>query len=153
MMLMLLFQLGNSQYAIPVSEVVEVAPFVQLDPIAMAPAYIGGLFNYRGTHVPIIDLCRLVGNTPCNNCYTTRIILVNFELANGDKRTLGLLAERVTETISIDEDSFASTGLSMDNAPYLGHATHVEQGLVQQITVSELLPENVQSQLFPAETG
>ena len=44
-MLMLLFHLGNSQYTIPVNEVVEVAPHVELGPIDRAPEYIAGLFN------------------------------------------------------------------------------------------------------------
>jgi chemotaxis-related protein WspB len=152
-MLMLLFQLGNNQYSIPVAAVVEVAPQVELEAISMAPDFVCGLFNYRGLHVPVIDLCRLVNNTPCSNCFTSRIILVNYPLADGTQRVLGLLAERVTETVNIDEDAFTSTGVNMEHAPFLGHAARCEPGLVQHITVSELLPETIQSQLFPAETG
>jgi chemotaxis-related protein WspB len=74
-------------------------------------------------------------------------------LSNGDSRVLGLLAERVTETVSIDADAFAATGLNMSEAPYLGQAAHTEQGLVQQVNVAELLPETVKTQLFPAEAG
>jgi len=152
-MLMLLFQLGNSRYAIPASEVVEVAPHVQLESIAKAPAYVRGLFNYRGIHVPVIDLGCLINENHCKNSYTTRIILVNFPLAAGGSRILGLMAECVTETISIDENKFSSTGLTMDQAPYLGRATRCTQGFVQQITINELLPQSIQSQLFPAEAG
>ena len=152
-MLMLLFQLGNSRYAIPVSEVVEVAPNLQLDTIAKAPPYIGGLFNYRGTLVPVIDLCKLVNGEPCTNSYTTRIILVEYPQPAADSRILGLMAERVTETVNIDETEFSSTGFTMDDAPYLGRASRSEEGLIQQIAVSELLPEHVESQLFPAEAG
>ena len=152
-MLMLLFQLGNSHYAIPAVEVVEVAPHVELETIAMAPDCVCGLFNYRGQHVPVIDLCRLIKNSPCSNSFTSRIILANYPLADGTQSVLGLLAERVTETVNIDADAFTGTGLNMEHAPYLGHAARCEPGLVQRITVSELLPETIQSQLFPAETG
>lgn len=152
-MLMLLFQLGNNRYAIPAATVVEVAPQVELDVIAEVPDSICGLFNYRGLHVPVIDLCKLVNNTPCSNSFTSRIILVDYPLADGTQRVLGLLAERVTETIDIDDDSFSSTGVATEQAPFLGHAAHCEPGLVQRITVNELLPETIQSQLFPAEAG
>ena len=152
-MLMLLFQLGNNQYSIPVAAVVEVAPQVELETITMAPDCIAGLFNYRALHVPVIDLCRLVNNSPCSNSFTSRIILVNYSLADGTQYVLGLLAESVTETVNIDKSAFTGTGLNMEHAPYLGHAARCEPGLVQRITVSELLPETIQSQLFPAEAG
>ena len=150
-MLMLLFNLGDGQYAIPVSEVVEVTPNVNLEQIARAPDYITGLFNYRGQHVPVIDLCQLIRQQACADNFTSRIILVNFPLATGDSRLLGVLAERVTETISANDAAFTPTGLGMDDAPYLGMAANTDQGLLQQITVSELLPAAVQAQLFPDE--
>ena len=49
-MLMLLFQLGNSRYAIPAREVVEVTPRVRLEPLARTPGYVAGLLNYRSSH-------------------------------------------------------------------------------------------------------
>ena len=70
-MLMLLFQLGNSRYAVPAREVVEIASMVKLEPIPMAPDYIAGLFNYRGQHVPVLDLCQLINNQACCNLITT----------------------------------------------------------------------------------
>lgn len=152
-MLMLQFQLGNSRYAIPAAEVVEVAPHVELETIAMAPDCVLGLFNYRGLHVPVIDLHRLINYSSCSNSFTSRIILVNYPLSNGTQRILGLLAECVTETVDIDAEDFTSTGLNMEQAPFLGHAARCETGLVQRISVNELLTESIQSQLFPAEAG
>jgi len=152
-MLMLLFQLGDGRYAIPAGEVLEIAPQVELETIAMAPDCVCGLFNYRGLHVPVVDLCQLVNNSPCRDSFTSRIILANYPLSDGTQRILGLLAERVTETVNIDEDAFTSTGMNMEQAPFLGNAVRCEPGLVQRITVSELLPEAIQSQLFPAEVS
>ncbi len=152
-MLMLLFHLGNSRYAIPVTEVVEVTPRVALETIARAPDYVAGLFNYRGRHVPVIDLCQVVQKRSCQDLFTTRIILVDFYTAAGPKRTLGLLAERVTDTIECDPAAFTSTGLNIADAPYLGQAARHNADLIQQIRVADLLPHNVQAQLFPAEVG
>ncbi len=149
-MLMLLFQLGNSHYAVPARDVVEVAPMVELDSLPKTPDYIAGLFNYRGQHVPVIDLCKLVNNQACSNRFTTRMILVEFPLAAGGTRTLGLLAERVTETLQLDEHDFTDTGISITDAPFIGYAAHTDQGLVQKLSVADLVPPEVQSQLYPA---
>ena len=147
-MLMLLFQLGNSRYAIPAREVVEVTPRVRLEPLAGTPDYVAGLLNYRGEHVPVIDLCQLINSERCRNSLTTRIILVPFSGANGATGTLGLLAEAVTETLRIEESAFADTGVKVDTAPYLGRAAHSSQGMVRSITVADLLPQQLRAQLF-----
>ena len=149
-MLMLLFQLGNSRYAIPARDVVEVTPRVRLEPLASTPDYVAGLLNYRGEHVPVIDLCQLINRERCRNSLTTRIILVPFSGPNGATGTLGLLAEAVTETLWIEESAFADTGVKVDAAPFLGQAAHSSQGVVRSISVAELLPDNLQSQLFAA---
>lgn len=150
-MLMLLFQLGNSRYAIPVADVVEVTPRVDLEPVARSPDYIAGLFNYRGRHVPVIDLCQLMHQRGCADSFTTRIVLVGFPLPDGEKRTLGLLAERVTEISDIKPEDFSATGLRVTDAPWLNKAAYSGQTLIQQISVAELLPDAVQALLFPAE--
>ena len=147
-MLMLLFQLGNGRYALPARDVVEVTPHVQLEPIAGTPGYVAGLLNYRTRHVPVIDLCQLVSNQACSDSLTTRIILVRFPAAYGTGGTLGLLAETVTETLPIDEIAFSDIGIRSDTAPFLGAAAHSSRGLVRKVTVTELLPDHVRSQLF-----
>lgn len=148
-MLMLLFQLGDSRYAIPAREVVEVTPWVRLESLAQTPDYVAGLLNYRSEHVPVIDLCRLVNKQSCSNSLTTRIILVRFSAPDGDTRTLGLLAETVTETLSMEDIAFSDTGFKVDEAPFLGQAAQSGQGLVRKISVAELLPRQLQLQLFP----
>ena len=74
---------------------------------------------------------------------------MNFPLASGKTHMLGVLAERVTETVRITEDAFVPTGLGIDDTPYLGTAANTDQGLLQKISINELLPAAVQSQLFP----
>ena len=152
-MLMLLFQLGNSRYAVPAREVVEIASMVELEPLPKTPDYIAGLFNYRGQHVPVLDLRQLVSNHPCSNRITTRMILVDFPLAAGGTRTLALLAEHVTETLQLDEQEFTDTGINIPDAPFIGKAAYTDQGLVQKLSITDLVPPDVQSQLYPAEAG
>ncbi len=152
-MLMLLFQLGDSRYAVPAREVVEVAPLVELEPLPGTPEWVAGLFNYRGRHVPVLDLCRLIGTRKCSDRLTSRMILVDFPLSGGGRRTLGLLAEQVTETLPLDEEAFSGTGIALKDTPCIGEAAHTAQGLIHRLSVAELLPADVQARLYPAGTG
>ncbi|HFD79918.1 MAG TPA: purine-binding chemotaxis protein CheW [Gammaproteobacteria bacterium] len=152
-MLMLSFQLGNGHYAIPAQEVVEVLPRLELDPVARVPAWIAGLLDYRGTPVPVLDLCRLIAEQPCRNTFGSRIIMVDFVPAGAAGRLLGLLAEGVHETLRLDEEEFSEAGLPRQQAPYLGQATRDGERLIERIRVNELIPPSIRKQLFPAEAG
>ncbi|MDT8387489.1 MAG: chemotaxis protein CheW [Thiogranum sp.] len=152
-MLMLLFNLGSSQYAIPARDVAEVVPLVRLEPIAMAPEYVAGLFNYRGDQVPVIDLCQLVVSRASEISITTRLILVQHLGISGDQNLLGLLAERVTETADLDPDAFSGTGITIADAPFLGDVSHTDSGLIRKVHVNDLLPDFVQALLFSVEAG
>ena len=52
-MLLLLLRLGTDRYALDARQVVEVIPVIKLKRIPPAPAYVAGMFNYRGKPVPV----------------------------------------------------------------------------------------------------
>jgi chemotaxis-related protein WspB len=70
---------------------------------------VAGLFNYRGKFIPVIDLSQLLQATPCHLCLSTRIVIVNY--INGDKplQYLGLMAEKITDTLKKSDQDFAET--------------------------------------------
>lgn len=150
-MLTLLFQLGSAHYAIPAREVAEVTPLASLDSISAAPDYVAGLLNYRGQHVPVIDLHKLLNGEKCEDSFTTRLLLVHLKLACGETRMLGLIAERITETRQMEDEAFCSTGLKLDEAPYLGKAVKSDYGLIQKINIENLIPDAVRDLLYPLE--
>jgi hypothetical protein len=82
-MLMVLFQLGAERYAVDSHCVVEIVPMVDFKPVPHAPDYVAGLFNYRETVVPVIDLCHLTQKRPCLKHLSSRIILVDYGRLTG----------------------------------------------------------------------
>jgi chemotaxis-related protein WspB len=76
-MLLLTFRAAESLYAVDVARVVEVVPRIDLRRLPHAPAFLAGVFDYRGTVVPVIDLGILLGSEACRYRLSTRIILVN----------------------------------------------------------------------------
>ena len=148
-MLFLVFSIGHERYAIEGRQVVEVVPLVTLRPIAPAPDYVAGLLRYREHLVPVLDLRQLLQGQPCPARLSTRIILVHYRRQAGAQHTLGLIAERVTDTVTREPTDFAPAGITVDNAPYLGDMVMDEQGMVQCVRVGDLLPTSVHAALFP----
>jgi len=147
-MLFLLFQLGKEYYALEADQVREVLPLVGMKSIPHAPSGVAGVFNYRGLPVPAIDLCELTLGRQARKRLSTRIILVNYTGGNGESHLLGLIAERVTETLRRETNDFAASGIANDAAPYLGPVTADARGFIQWIKVDQLLPATVRELLF-----
>jgi len=149
-MLLLQFQAGNDRYGVGVDRIVEVIPMVALRALPHAEAAVAGCFNYRGAIVPVIDGTVLLSGAPSRPLMSTRIILLAYGTPDGASRTLGLLAEGVTETVSCTEAEFQPVGLSVPDAPYLGDVLVRPEGMIQRIEVRDLLSDSLREALFLA---
>lgn len=152
-MLFILFHIGKDRYAIDSRRVKEVVPMVDLKKLPHAPSYIAGLFRYRGQVVPVIDLCSLIGNGPCCPHLSTRIMLVDYRaLADSTSHVLGIMAERIVETISVGNSDLVPSGIELEGSPFFGKIICSEQQMIQSIDVERLLPESLRSALFRDES-
>ncbi len=151
-MLFLLFQLGSDRYALPAGEVAEVLPLVALKGLPGAPTGVAGLIDYRGTAVPVVDLCALALGRPAAHRVSTRVLMVKYPHARGDVRLLGVIAERATETIARAPADFQPTGVASEKTRYLGPVAHDARGLIQRVEIGALLTAELRAALFPAET-
>ena len=147
---MLLFYVGDNLYALDSSHVVEVIPRVIVRKVHHVPDYVAGLFNYRGTIVPVIDLCHLIQGKPSQSYLSTRIIMVNYVGKDNTKHCLGLMAERVTETLNKPDAALVDTGTPLDEAPYLGEMIMDEKGMIQRIRLEYLLLDSQHKYLLAA---
>ena len=134
--LFLLFQLNEERYALDAMQIVEVLPLQPMKAIPHAPQGVRGVFSYRATPVPIIDLTELIVGRPAERRLTTRIVLIRAGIRQG---LLGLITERVTETMQLDPAQFNSSGVGSRGAPFLGGVMHKSPGFIQQILTDELM--------------
>jgi chemotaxis-related protein WspB len=95
-MLALIFQVGRDKVAVDVRRVREVVPRVRLSTVNGGPAWIAGVFVYRGRVVPVVDLHRLTGAGECPPHLSSRIILFPYPL-DAPESLVGLLATQVAE--------------------------------------------------------
>jgi len=151
-MLFLVFELGNDRYALDVREIATVLPLVGVKQVPKAPAAMNGLFKYRGTPVPVIDLSQLTLGRPSARRLSTRLVLVHYPDRSGKTHLLGLIAERATETARHDASEFVPSGITNAGAPYLGPVVSDARGLLQWIDVRTLLPPSFRDMLFNETT-
>jgi chemotaxis-related protein WspB len=150
----LTFQLGEGRYALPLCDILEVLPLLPLRGVPHAPDYISGIFNYRGQVVPVLDLCQLTLGRPCEARMSTRLIVLRWQLAAGRAdRLLALMVERAVNEMKLDAKTFQSPPLQIDETPYLERLAVSATGLVQMVTVSQLLPQEMAALLYPEEVA
>jgi chemotaxis-related protein WspB len=146
--LFLLFQLGEDHYAIEATKIVAVLPLITPKSLPQAPPAVAGIFDYGGEAVPLIDLSQLALGRPARPQRSTRILVVNYPIGDGDVRYLGLIAEQAVETVVRDPAEFEPSGVSQDSTRYLGPVVSDPRGLLQWIHVEHLLPDSVRDLLF-----
>ncbi len=147
-MLLLLFHAGSALFGVEASRIVEVvsAPSLRMTP--HAGASVAGLFNYRGTIVPVIDLSVLLTGTPARRLLSTRVVVVDWRAANGATYPLGLLVEKATEAITCRKEEFQPAGIQAPEAPYAGEILIRPEGMIQKLELEKLIPLELQDQLF-----
>ncbi len=138
-MLMLLFAIDDERYALEGQQVVEVLPLVSLTKPHQAPPCVSGLLHYRGSMIPVVDLCQLIRGRPCRSFLSTRIIVARFLTSDNQTQVLGLLAERVTQTFDAADATPIPIGMVVDTAAYLGNKVLDAQGIIQCLHVEHLL--------------
>lgn len=148
--LYLVIRLGVDRYAIDTAAVIEVLPFVRLKALPGGPMGVAGVMNFRDSAVPVVDLNLLAIGAPTPTRLTTRIVVVRYE---EEASMLGLLVPEAAEVLRFDADAFVDAGIATDGARYLGAVLTTPDGVVQRVTVSELLTPELRDALFRQTTS
>ena len=148
MKLLLTFQIGEEHYASRVETIIEIVPLVKLKPMPLAEPWVAGVFDYRGVATPAIDLCQIFEQREARHSMSTRILVVSYPTGAGTCKPLGLIAERVIETVRLSPEAFQDAGVDIPSAPFLGGVYHHSRGLLQLVDVTRLLPPQVADRLF-----
>lgn len=149
--LYLLFSLGKDRYALNVHEVVEVTHVRPLKQLLGVPTWVAGLLSYRRQMVPVLDLAARTGLASSRDKTSTRIVIVEYQ-GTADIYApvylLGLILEQATDTLRCLAEDFHDYGIDHAESPYLGPVLAHAQGLIQRITINQLLPQDVHHRLF-----
>ncbi len=93
------FQTGRQSFGISIDYVNEIIVIPPITPVPEVDDYIKGLVNVRGKIIPVIDVRTRFRMEPADYTDRTCIILLNLK-----DMMVGLIVERIEETIIIDEE-------------------------------------------------
>jgi chemotaxis-related protein WspB len=150
-MQLLTFTVAGESYAIESRRVVEVLPLVPARPIPHTPGYVRGVFTYRGSLVPLVDLGRRLGDVALEERLSTRVIVVEYLPPHAARPArLGLVAENVISIIDAERAETSLPALELESAPFLGRMLRIDGRTMQVVDVDRLLPADLAAGLFPA---
>jgi chemotaxis-related protein WspB len=137
--LVVCLEVAGERYGVEASRVVEVVPSVSLRTVPGTAHGIAGLLDFRGRLVPVVDLGLLWVERASPERMSTRIVVASLA---GDRR-VGLRAERVTRVARVDPDAqYAGPGPESRHAG-LGRLVRHEDGVLQLVSVEDLVPADV----------
>ncbi len=98
------FRAGRERFCLPVLEVEEVVDWPLVTRVPLAPAFLMGVFNLRGTIVPLIDIAFTEGRRP--GLLPKHVVVAALRGdAHAPEFRLGLAADEVIGTFSVTEDA------------------------------------------------
>jgi purine-binding chemotaxis protein CheW len=136
----LTFMLDGEEYGVDILRVQEIKGWDTVATIPNTPAYIKGVFNLRGTIVPIIDLRERFGLEKLEYGPTTVVIILK---AQSETRTriMGMVVDAVSDVYSLAADQIKPPpefGSAIDTKFVKGLAT-VDEKLVVLLDMDLLL--------------
>lgn len=146
-MLILGLNVGKERYGVEATRVIEIVPLIELKKVPLADQSIKGIFNYRGTPTPVIDLCQLFEGRYCNNNLSTRIVIIEYKALSGISRPIGLVAENITDVMKCQVDEISNSGIQAQKNDFLGLIYKHKEEMIQLIDTYNLLPESISNQL------
>lgn len=145
-MLLLLFGKGDNRYALRTQRVIEVIPIVKMERPEPSIKHVAGLIEHRGRQVPVIDLADLLEGQASEIYMSTRIIVLEYS-HEGASHPVGLIAEHLTDTVTMGEEDLRPCPDQVGDGPYLG-AIEDDERIVPVIDEGRLLPAAMARELF-----
>ena len=94
------FVIGDEEYAVPILSIQEIIKPISWTRVPQVPKYVLGVFNLRGSVIPLIDLHTKFGLPPKKQTEDTRFIVMR----NGDD-VAGFVIDRLTMAIRIKKEN------------------------------------------------
>ncbi|KKQ95457.1 MAG: CheW protein [candidate division CPR2 bacterium GW2011_GWC1_39_9] len=133
------FKLGNEEYAAPILEVQEIIPTGDITHFPNVPVYIAGIINVRGTVATVINLSQRFNLTRTQTENIDRYII----LTESNKALYGVMVDEVTSVMKIPKSSIkASQGQdSKLSAEYINGVAIVDERVILILNFGQILDE------------
>lgn len=133
-----IFKLGNEEYAIPIMQVQEIIRMTDITAIPQAPDFVEGIINLRGRIIPIIDLMKRFNLEGGEYSDEMRIVVVDVQ-----NQTVGIIVDMVSEVSRLGEDDIEPTPetVTLSNTAYLSGVGKLDGRLIILLNLDYILTE------------
>ena len=121
----LVFEIGGVRYALPTSDVSELARAVTIVPLPKAPPIVEGVIDVHGCVVPVLDI-RTRFRLPSRPLSHTDHLIV----ASVGPRLVAVRADRALDLAHVDAKDIADAGTLALGAEYVSGVARLPDGLV-----------------------
>lgn len=97
----LTFRLENEDYGIEILKVQEIIQMQQITAVPRVDEFVRGVINLRGKVIPVIELRKNFGFTPCDDTDETCIVVVQIDTPDFSS-IMGVIIDEVKEVLQID---------------------------------------------------
>jgi purine-binding chemotaxis protein CheW len=104
----LTLSLDGQVFALDAAHVREILDLVPVTEVPTASPFVHGLINVRGQVVPLVDLRHKFGMELRPPTIDTRVVVIEIDL-DGDRTTIGLLADKVYEVTELAATALEET--------------------------------------------
>jgi len=146
-MLVLEFNIGDEKYGLKAIEIIEIIPLVELKKIPLSEPLILGLLNYRGSPTLIIDLSQIFEKKYSNKSLSTRIIIINHKTKNNQSHLIGIVAEKITDIINLDESKLTHSQVQKNSHSPLNLIYKKNNHFIQLVKTENIIPETINNKL------
>lgn len=101
----LTFLLGDEKFAVHVNHVYEVVELGSYTKVPDAPAYMLGVFNLRGTILPLLDTRIKLGLPKTEKTNKTRILILNIRATDDTITSIGAIVDVAKEVVEIEDQA------------------------------------------------
>jgi purine-binding chemotaxis protein CheW len=98
----LTFKLGEEQFGVHVSQVLNILEMASLTKVPKSPDYMKGVINLRGQVLPVIDTRLKFGMEETEYTHNTCIIVMDLEM-EGETVDIGAIVDEVISVVEIKE--------------------------------------------------
>lgn len=92
------FMVGNEEYAVPILNVKEIVKPIEFTRVPAVPDYVLGVFNLRGTVLPLINMRLKFGLPAIKQDADTRYLIINQQ-----DEMIGFMIDKLTAAVRISQ--------------------------------------------------
>ncbi len=141
----LTFSIGAECFGVNILKVQEIRTWEEVTRIPNAPEYVMGVFNLRGSIVPVYDLRLRLGMEFREYVKETVVIILGVE-GNSGERSVGIVVDEVSDVFLIDRKDVKDApdfGSRLNNE-FIGGVTAADTRMITLLQVDALQPPEQQ---------